>query len=166
MGTPKAFSGVRNALWTGGFVLLLLGAVLAYGLTRFGSLGALEAALRGQVLYAEPAVVSLGELRPREQVSVPVRIRNLTGEPVKLVGSHSGCGCTVAEGLPLELGPGEVRELQIRVKAPAGGPAEMQATVTFYANVAGEGPEVVLRGHVAPADAGGGGPPASEGRPS
>jgi hypothetical protein len=152
-------STLRKLLGVGALAILLLAALGGYGLYRAGSAGALLATLQGQALYIEQARVAVGELRPRQHVTVPVRVRNLTAGSLQLLGSHSGCGCRLAaEGLPVELAAGEVRELTVHFTAPADGPAEFETVVTFYVNVAGEQPQAVLFGHVLPADVGSGSP--------
>jgi hypothetical protein len=143
--------GLRSTLWTGLFVALLLAGLLGYGLFRFGSVEALRLSLQGHALHVEPAEISVGDLQPREQITVPVRLRNLTSGPLRVLGSHSTCGCLVAgEGLPTELASGEVRELTVQVVAPAKGPAEFETVVTFYVPVVGDPPRVILHGRVLP----------------
>lgn len=149
---------IKNILWTVVFATLLLAGLAAYGVTRFGSFSALFAALRGRILYAEQVRISVGILKPREQVAVRVHLRNLASRPIRLLGSHSSCGCLVAKKLPMELAAGEVQEVSIQLTAPAYGPGEFENIVTFYTNVAGEQLLVKLYGRVLPSDAGNDGP--------
>lgn len=154
----RSSSWIKTALWTFAFAALLLAGLAGYGRIRFGSFGALTAALRGQAVYLEPARVTLGALKPRERITVTVSVRNLTSSPLKLLGSRSQphCGCIVAEKLPTELAVGEVKEVKIHLTAPAPAsePAEFEILVTFYTNVVGEEPSVVLHGRVVSANAG------------
>jgi hypothetical protein len=128
--------------------------------SRCGSFGALVAAVQGHVLYVEPSRIPLGDLKPRERITVRVRLRNLASQPIKVLGSHSipSCGCVVAEELPVDLAPGEIKEVSINLTVPASRSAEFEITVSFYANVAREQPQVVLHGRVLPVDAGSGKP--------
>jgi len=110
----KDTSRTKNIFLTIAFAALLLAGVAAYGVSRFGSFGALVAALQGRVLYVEPSRVLIEPLKPGESSIVKVRIRNLATGPIKVLGSRAQphCGCLVAENLPTELAPGEVKELR------------------------------------------------------
>lgn len=143
---------IKNVLCTAVFAALLLAGLAAYGVSRYGSLGALASAIQGRVLYVEPQRLPLGVLKPREHIRIGIRLHNLANKPIKVLGSHSipSCGCLVAEELPVELVPGEVKEVPINLKAPANGPAKFEIVVTFYTNMAGEQPHVVLHGQLPP----------------
>jgi hypothetical protein len=148
----------RNALWSGVFALLLSGGLIGYGLMRFGSPGALAAAARGEVLHIQPPR-TLGALKPRESLSIPIRVRNLTASPLKILGSLASCGCTSgADGLPLELRPAEVRDLVVHLTAPVREPGPFTVEMIFYVNASGEPPRTLLRGTISPAPSGNGAP--------
>lgn len=108
-----------------------LWGLVVYGMFRFGSFGAFIAALRRRVLYVEPVQVPVGPVNPREHVTVKVRVRNLATGSIKLLGSGSQCGCLVADGFPVGLAPGEMKEVQIHLMALASGTSEFETAVTF-----------------------------------
>jgi hypothetical protein len=149
---------IKTALYTIAFVALLLTGLATYGVSRFGSVRALVALLRGRILIVEPECIDVGQLKPREHVSFGVRLRNLASRPIKVLGSHSipSCGCLVAHELPLELAAGEVKEVPIHLSAPADGMDNFEIAIVFYTNVVGEQPQVTLHGRILPADVGNG----------
>jgi hypothetical protein len=148
MNKPQWKSVGRAVVGTGSLVLVLYGVLLLYGLHRFGSIGGLLAFLQGRALYVQPSRTWFGGLAPGEPFKASVRLQNLTGGPLKVLGSHTSCSCTSAEGLPLELGPGQARDVSVQLRSPVEGPPEFQISVTFYVNVAGEQPEAWFHGRV------------------
>lgn len=152
MSVAARFRGIKNILCTSAFATLLLAGLAAYGVSRYGSFGALVAAVQGHVLYVEPQRLPLGNLKPRQRITVRVRLRSLASQPIKVLGSHSipSCGCLGAGELPVELTSYEVKEVPINLTVPASGRAGFEIAVTFYTNVAGEQPSVVLYGQVLP----------------
>jgi hypothetical protein len=144
----RSVQWIKNALWTSAFIVFLLAVLAAYGFYRFGSINALVAALQGRVLYVEPTRISVGTLKPSEQATVKVRLRNLTENTIKVLGSRSSCGCLVTSDLPVTLASGEVKEVSIHLTAPSGDLSEFEHTVIFYLSVAGEQPWVVLHGQI------------------
>jgi len=146
----KARSFLRTALWTGGLIAALYAVLALYGLYRFGSIGGLVAFIQGRHLYVEPVHALVDGLKPGEPFEVLVRLQNLASRRVKVLGSHSDCGCMSAAGLPVELMPGESRNLSVHLRSPAQAENEFRTIITFYVNVAGEQPEAVIRGRLVP----------------
>jgi hypothetical protein len=135
-------------------VLLTTGAILGVGLgigrLRYGSFWNTIAAVRGQSVAVEPRQFSAGEVQPGESVVVSVRLRNLTTEPVRVIGSHANCGCTVTDRWPLELQPGEAVEVQLSLKVPLAPTERFELPVVFYLLPRALEPEFVLTGRVRP----------------
>ena len=78
--------------------------------------------LAGERLLIEEPVRDLGQLRRGSRVVVTVSLFNPAFSPVVVAESRSGCGCTVAQKLPLSVAPRAIRELEIalEVSQPVG----------------------------------------------
>jgi hypothetical protein len=146
----NARSILRTVLRTGGLIVALYCCLAVYGLYRFGSIGGLVAFIQGRHLYVEPVHALLDGLKPGEPFEALIRLQNLASGRLKVLGSHADCGCMSAQGLPLELMPGESRNLSVHLRSPKQAPTEFRTTITFYVNVAGEQPEAVVRGRLVP----------------
>jgi len=149
----------RNATtsrWNGLKILLTTGAILGIGLglgwLRCGSLQGTIAALQGQSVIAEPGSLWVGDVEPGAPLHVNVRLRNLTAKPVRVIGGHSDCGCTMTDRWPLELPPGESTEVPLALKAPLNRTERFQLAVEFYLQPRARAPEFVLTGRVCPAN--------------
>ena len=112
---------------------LLTLAILAGGLAlaatfRYGSIGNAIAALRGEVLIVHPETHRFGPVEPGQKVTLEYTLTNLRPVPVRLVGSHSSCSCTVPDRLPQTLGPWETRAVRVRFDTPEQIPAAAEGT--------------------------------------
>lgn len=77
----------------------------------------------GHVVAVEPVEVT-ARGPPGTVADVAFGVRNLTKQPVRLVGISTSCGCMLVEGVPALVPPKGFAELKLRVRIPAGGYAD------------------------------------------
>lgn len=121
----RAARGVAATLLS---VSVLTGGLALAGTFRYGSVGNALAALRGEILVAHPATYRFGPVEPGRKITFEYKITNLSSAPVRLVGSHSSCSCTVPDRLPQTLAPRETRAVRIRFDVPERMPATAEGT--------------------------------------
>jgi hypothetical protein len=86
--------------------------VLFPGLTR------VEARARGHRIAIEPRELSL-RVPAGTGADFSVPVRNLTDQPLTIVGCNRSCTCISGESFPLTLSPGELKPLRFHVKTAA-----------------------------------------------
>jgi len=102
--------------------------VAGWGLLAYGSVYALPALAQGKVVYAQPALRSLGELQAGRRYKVAFTVRNLSNQPVSVNGMRTNCGCiSAADDFPLEIPPHGQRPLRLWVQ-----PVPSQAGQTIF----------------------------------
>lgn len=84
---------------------LVCGVLYGWAIWRYGSTAKALARLKGQVLFVEPPGDEMATVPAGVTLTSYRQVENLTGRPVTIVGSKSGCGCVVAQDLPISLGP-------------------------------------------------------------
>ncbi len=127
--------------WTT-FFLVLTTLLLLY---RFGGVARLAGYLRGDIVVAEPTFIDFGYVAPGTMASRPVSLVNLTGRPVTILGGTTDCVFRVQGGLPVALGPGETKSLNLQVFAPAR-PSDFAHTFLLYTGDTGRPARVSIRG--------------------
>ena len=103
---------------------VVLGSGLGWSTWRYGSpLGFLQA-LDGKVLIAERMVLYCGEARPGDEPVATFRLRNVTNQPVRVVGMRLSCGCGTTRECPFAVAPGETQLIPLTIhitdRTPAG----------------------------------------------
>jgi hypothetical protein len=99
-------------------VALLGGICLIASRAWFTSPREALAYLRGEDVSLEPEMLDFGNGHNLEGKSLPMTVRNWTGRVVRIVGGTADCSCVVTEGLPTDIGPGEAKEIWIRLVYP------------------------------------------------
>lgn len=94
----------------------LLGFVL-WAWLQFGSLSKGLAFAKGDRLFVDAPIKTIGALTPGEAKSVTFEVANLSGVPIIVLGAKSSCTCTTAEKLPLSIPAGARRPFQVAVRA-------------------------------------------------
>jgi hypothetical protein len=69
-----------------------------------------------QLVSIDPSPKFVCDARQGDTVTAPFKIRNVTHQSIILLGAKTSCGCTVAEGLPLDLEPGASGTVNLQVK--------------------------------------------------
>jgi hypothetical protein len=100
------------------FALVSLALAIWSGV-RFGSLRAAVSYWEGFSIIAEPQKVLLQDVPVGEPVVATFRLRNLSGNAVKVVGAVSDCGCAAAENLPLVMEPHGALDFRVRFAIPS-----------------------------------------------
>ena len=78
----------------------------------------LLAALRGESLQIEPSVTDLGRMSAGEEKTVPIRVRNATDHPIRILGGSADCSCVTTQDLPLLIAARQAQTIRIRVRPP------------------------------------------------
>lgn len=95
---------------------MLLGAFCVFLILTFGSIGAGLAIMRGDLITVEPAVLDIGQAQRGTTRTVSVDLRNLSNQPLTVIGGTSTCKCVVTRELPLTILPGQVSRLPIDLR--------------------------------------------------
>lgn len=92
------------------------------GYMRFGSVGSALAYLRGEHLIPDEIMKSFGTTSQGERPAVEFRLRNCTGQPIKILGANVSCTCLEARDLPVVVpSNGEtVLRVDVRTKGRSG----------------------------------------------
>jgi hypothetical protein len=67
------------------------------------------------LLEIDPSPVFACKAREGDTVVANFVVKNITSQPIKLLGIKAGCSCTVSEGLPLHLAAGESGKVRVHV---------------------------------------------------
>jgi hypothetical protein len=111
---------------------LAVGVALGFGVHRNGSLSAAIDEIRGRTLHFPSQRIDLGVLNPGERLTVPVPVRNLSAQAVRIVGGHTTCSCTLYEDqLPLSIAGRSIRVLNLSIRVPSGEPTFRQRAVLY-----------------------------------
>jgi hypothetical protein len=138
-------------VWTVILTGFILSVLALCGVGRFGSVGASIAYLRGERLVAESPSRSIGSVRPGEDARLGFLLRNLSGDPITVLGARSECACVVAEDLPFAVPPSGGREVGVRLRAPeASGP--FTERVALFTDCPGQADVVLCISGVARSD--------------
>lgn len=104
----------RGFVWTLAGTALILGLAGGWLMLAGGSPAAALARLRGETITVEPALTDLGEGQRGERRVFQVNVTNNSKHMVRVIGGTSNCSCVSTDSLPVELGPGESRSIDIR----------------------------------------------------
>ena len=116
----------------------LLGFVLAWSLfvwtasRVFGSWGAFDAWSHGEILYVPNRTVLITDVSSDAKVSAQFSLRNLTRNPIQILGARTSCQCTVAKNLPLTIQAGETSRIDVTVTVPSDTSGVISNSVELY----------------------------------
>lgn len=118
-------------------VAIALGITLAvvglYWIFRFGSITRLSAFLSGERVMIEQPQIDLGLVGPLANVTGKIKIANLDGRPVKILGVKSACSCINFADLPLTISGGSEGSVSFELKSDDGnGGRELALPITLY----------------------------------
>ena len=106
-----------SALFLGGYGLAVLAwTVVAWSVS--GSTAAAMASLRGQPLAATSRAVDFGAAAAGTEAVGRVTLRNLTGQPIRVIGGTSDCSCTAIHDLPLLVPANDTQSLAVYFRLP------------------------------------------------
>lgn len=116
------------AAWIG-LSVVIIAALAAYGIVRFGSLRSSLAYVRNDLLIVEGGVKVLGDLPLDSRHDLQFSIRNLGGRSVRILGAKSSCTCATIGERPREIPPGESRSVLVRFHVEDEGPVGGRVTL-------------------------------------
>lgn len=111
-----------------------------------GSIAGLRATLRGDDVFLGSSVVDFGEIQRGETSESSITVINASSTELRVVGGSATCACTLIPSLPATIPPGESRELQVRVKAPASSGVFRLAATLWTDSPKNQSISVMLRG--------------------
>jgi Protein of unknown function (DUF1573) len=121
-----------------GFALVLLA-----GMHLFGSVASAFGYLRGDRLVPDAYTKALGVVQKGEERSTKFRLKNWSGEAVRVFGARSACTCVVVEDLPVDIPPGGEHRIAVRFRAKAKSGA-ISERIRLYTNMERPGPVVTV----------------------
>lgn len=105
-----------------------------------------------ELFAISPSPIMSFHAKAGQAVTVEYRLKNISNQPVRIVGANSSCGCTmVTNSFPLECGPGD--SVKILVQMKVGQPArdgEFVQKVDLLVNRPGAVPTLILQAHISP----------------
>jgi hypothetical protein len=127
-GLPR-LRGAVLTLANGAFLLLL-----AYGmwsLVWFGNLRDGAHYLQGERLVVEPRAITVADGRHGEDRPATIRVRNLSGHSVEIMGANVQCTCVEVGGLPVKVAARGSVDLPVKVHFRRG-IGNVDQVVTLY----------------------------------
>ncbi len=133
-------------------ILLLTGlfSLLIYGWAWWvtGSPSLVGPYLQGRRLLFDPAEIVIQDAEPGATIVRKVHVLNLTGNRATLLGSLPSCRCLTLDEFPIEIEPGQSRDLSIRTRIPSK-PGEFAHTIRLFSNTGNtEAYLLAVRGNV------------------
>lgn len=96
--------------------VVVAGFVAGWATWRFGSLTGAKAYASGYAVWPDSPTSDVGIVAPNETTRADFAIRNLTSQPVTILGAEVSCACTSPVEMPLEIPARSQRELRFSVK--------------------------------------------------
>ena len=113
-------------------VVLAIGLGAGWGLIRFGSVRDAWLYASGVRVVVRPAVALVEDGSARDEGKAAFVIRNLTDSTINVLGMTTSCTCVSADKLPVSLGPGETRQLQVIVHLGTNSRTTVEQTVVYH----------------------------------
>jgi hypothetical protein len=85
--------------------LLILACYSAWSIGRFGNLTNGIEFLNGSVLIAEKPMLELGKVPVGTEVEGVFVLKNVTNQPIAIVGGKAECSCVITTGFPMQVDP-------------------------------------------------------------
>ena len=128
---PPRTSRFSSVAQVAGIMVLLLAAIFGYGRWRTGSFDLVWPWIAGQQLLFSPTRIELGQVGKNEILERRIRVVNVSSKPLSLLGSQKSCGCIGLDEFPIEIAPGESRELRLRI-ATGVTPGSFAHSIKFF----------------------------------
>jgi hypothetical protein len=85
------------------FTNIGLGSLVALALYSFGSLGPALGYLRGDRLIPDAYAKSFGTVEQGEVRTINFQLKNMSNQPIRILGGRPSCSCLVVDQLPMTL---------------------------------------------------------------
>ncbi len=115
----------------GGVAAVAIGG-LAWSLINFGSLHDAWLYARGARVVIEPATFRTQSGKSGDTRKAVFVIRNLTGEPVRVLGVTTSCSCLSTDELPVTIAPRSSRPMRVSIKLGGDQPGPIQQVVAHH----------------------------------
>jgi hypothetical protein len=102
-----------------GHVKFVVPGVLVVAVIFFGSLDSALGYLSGRSLLVTPVERFIGEVEASQQVTTAFLLRNISGEPIRILGADASCGCVAIEDLPVTVPANESQSIRISLRGSA-----------------------------------------------
>ncbi len=104
----------------------------------FGSLEAASDFLAGSAVRVIAREQFLGSVEPDTEISAVFTVRNPGSQTIKILGAKSSCRCYAAKDLPIELAPGEEKQVGMTLYSGSlAGPQRESALLIFDSSAPG-----------------------------
>jgi hypothetical protein len=139
-------------------VVAVAAACVGWAWFRFGSLRDAWLYAGGARVVIDRSALALPTGNVGDTQAAVFRLRNLTSQPVKVLGASVSCDCVSTEKLPAEVPPGGAHDLRSTVHLDGRVTGPFEQFVTYYTDhPSAPALRVTIRGHVrAPETKGGG----------
>lgn len=118
-----------------GLSLLFLGLAAGFSLIRFGSIRAGQAWVQGLKIYAENWRIEEDYELKDETKSMNFKIRNISSDPVSILGFRNSCTCTLVDSIPHVIEPNGTIEVNVLIRIdPARSGSKIAGSIWLYAN--------------------------------
>jgi len=115
----------------GGISAVAIG-FLAWALMNFGSRHDAWLYARGARVVIEPATFRTQSGKSGDTRKAVFVIRNLTSEPVRVLGVTTSCSCLSTDELPVTIGPRSSRPMRVSIKLGGDQPGPIQQVIAYH----------------------------------
>ncbi|MCP4673990.1 MAG: DUF1573 domain-containing protein [Deltaproteobacteria bacterium] len=123
-------------------VMVLLG-FCGWSIWQYGDLATGVAYLNGSVLVPEASVLDLGEVCVGGEAEGVFRLRNLTDQPITIIGGRTECSCVLGDEFPVQVDAMSFGEVSLRfTPGPRDAKRHVVHRTLLYLDV--DAPEIVL----------------------
>lgn len=113
--------------------VIMLSSVFCYGTWRTGSINLVWPWLMGRELLFSPMCIELGDVSETPVVETKIRVINVSAKRLSVLGSQRSCVCIGLDEFPVEIAPGETRDLRIKI-GTAKTAGRFEHRVRFFVN--------------------------------
>ena len=115
----------------GGIAVVILGG-LGWAFANFGSLHDAWLFANGVRAVIEPKALNVGEGRGGESRDAAFRVRNLTSQPVTILGATVACSCVTCDKLPVTIAPRSALDLGVSFHFEGRDQVDISQGVTYH----------------------------------
>jgi hypothetical protein len=106
--------------------------VLGWAIAQFGSVRDARLYASGVRIVAEGTPIEIPEGRAGETREAAFLVRNLSGNPVQIIGASKSCGCIEVEKLPLTVPRKGVKEVRLTINLEQAAEGAINQAIVFH----------------------------------